>query len=71
MTELSYFEQLSTQTPKKQPYAILIGFVVAIFILWLIRILAPTESALDLKKAQQQQMMPAATQAGGQDMDEL
>ena len=60
MSELSHFEELSAQTPKKQPYAILIGTVVLIIVLVLIKELSPTQAVEELKEAEE---APAAVQA--------
>ncbi|MCP4678379.1 MAG: hypothetical protein GY854_23275 [Deltaproteobacteria bacterium] len=54
MSELSHFEELSTQTPKKQPYAILIGTVMFTFLLWLLNFISPSEGVADLKKAEEE-----------------
>ena len=70
MTELSYFEQLSTQTPKKTPYAIMIGTVVTIIVLWLMSVFAPSEGVKDLRNAQEKQEAPAAAaMPAGEDVD--
>ena len=58
MSELSHFEELSAQTPKKQPYAILIGTVVLIIVLVLIKELSPTQAVEELKEAEDE--APAA-----------
>ena len=60
MSELSHFEEQSAQTPKKQPYAILIGTVVLIIVLVLIKELSPTQAVEELKEAEE---APAAVQA--------
>ena len=51
MSELSHFEELSTQIPKKQPYAILIGAAMFPVLLWLLNFISPSEGVADLKKA--------------------
>ena len=61
MSELSHFEELAAQTPKKQPYAILIGTVVLIIVLVLIKELTPTQVVEDLKEVEE--AAPAAVQA--------
>ena len=50
MSELSHFEQLSAQTPKKQPYAILIGAILVPIILAIVNMLSPTEGVKELTK---------------------
>lgn len=55
MSELSHFEQLSAQTPKKQPYAILIGALLVPIILFAVNALSPTEGVEELKKKADEQ----------------
>ncbi len=69
MTELSHFEQLSAKTPKKEPYAILLGTIFAIFVLWLVNTLAPSEGVKDLREQQTQKDAPAAVRAD--DIDDI
>ena len=69
MTELSHFEQESTKTPTKQPYAILIGFVLLIIVLYILNQLAPNE-AISESRAAQEEAAPAASAAAAED-DEI
>ncbi|MCP4605772.1 MAG: hypothetical protein GY847_35500 [Proteobacteria bacterium] len=52
MTELSHFEELSTKTPVKQPYAIIVGSALLPLILWALSLLSPSEGVKDLKEAE-------------------
>ena len=62
MSELSHFEELSAQTPKKGPYAIIIGTVLLPILLWAINLMAPSEGVKDLKdKEKESKDTPAAT----------
>ena len=67
MTELSHFEQESTKTPTKQPYAILIGFVLLVIVLFLLNQLAPNEAISESKAAQEAAAAPAARAAAEDD----
>ena len=71
--ELSSFEALSAITPKKQPYAILLGAALLIVALVLVNILAPNEAVEDLQKAEESGAeTPAAAQPiGGEDIDDI
>jgi len=71
-TELSHFESLAAMTPKKTPYAILVGSALIPVILVLINWLAPTEAVDDLKNAQEAQASDVAgnVQAAG-DVDDI
>ncbi|MDJ0762711.1 MAG: hypothetical protein QNJ97_06945 [Myxococcota bacterium] len=68
MSELSHFEELSAQTPKKEPYAILIGTVILAVALVVLNKLSPTEPVRELKAAQE--AMPTAVQPAD-DGDEI
>jgi hypothetical protein len=69
MSELSHFEQLSAQIPKKQPYAILIGAAMLPILLSIINWLSPTEAVEDLKKQEEaQQDVPAAVSDDGEEI---
>lgn len=63
MSELSHFEELSAKTPKTQPYAILIGAALLPLIIWVISLVAPTESVKELKGAGKEKDTPVMTQA--------
>jgi preprotein translocase subunit Sec61beta len=70
--ELSHFEQLAAVTPKKTPLAILIGTALVPVVLWVINLLAPTETVDELKKAEQQtQAEVSGPAAGSPDIDEI
>jgi hypothetical protein len=68
--ELSQFERLSALTPKKTPFAILIGAALIPVVLWIINVLAPTEAVDELKEAEAERPA-AASPAGGPDIDEI
>ena len=70
MSELSHFEKISAVTPKKQPYAILIGTVILVIVLWLLNQLTPSEGVKDLKEAQKKQDSSSATRVDD-DGDEI
>ncbi len=59
MSELSHFEEISTKTPRKQPYAIIIGAALLPLLMWVINLISPTEAVKELKTDD----TPAATQA--------
>ncbi len=65
--ELTHFEALSAITPKKQPMAILIGTAVTVIALWIINVLAPTETVEQLKAegAKAAEAAAAAPATGG------
>jgi hypothetical protein len=71
--ELTHFEELSTITPKKQPMAILIGTAVTILALWIINLLAPTETVDQLKQegAKAAEESAAAAPATGGGIDDI
>lgn len=71
--ELTQFEALSAITPKKQPMAILIGTAVTIIALWVINLLAPTETVDQLKKegAKAEEAAAAAPVGGGESIDDI
>jgi hypothetical protein len=71
--ELTQFEALSAITPKKQPMAILIGTAVTIIALWIINLLAPTETVDQLKQESAKADQAAATvpAAGGEGIDDI
>lgn len=71
MSELSHFEELSAKTPKKEPYAILIGAVLLVVVLWLLNHFAPTEGVKDLKEGKKEEpvvTMPKAPVDEGDDI---
>jgi hypothetical protein len=70
MSELSHFEQESTKTPTKQPYAILGGFVLLVIALMLLNALAPNEAIEEAKANQEAAAAPAAA-APAADDDEI
>ncbi len=66
MTELSHFEQQSTKTPVKTPYAILGGTVLLIFLLYILNALAPNEAVEESRATEEEAAAtPAATPAAG------
>ena len=54
MTELSHFEMESAKTPVKEPYAIMVGTVLLVLVLWLLNQLTPNEAIEESRKAQQE-----------------
>ena len=63
MTELSHFEEESTKTPVKQPYAILIGTALLPIILWILSVIVPSEGVKDLKEAEEKKTEVSAQAA--------
>ena len=68
MTELSHFEEESAKTPTKQPYAILIGTVLLILLLYALNQLAPNEAIEESRVAEATAAAPSAAAA---DDDEI
>ena len=72
MTELSHFESESAKTPVKEPYAILIGTVILIIILYALNQLSPNEAIEESRQAQAaQETAPAAAASPSADDDEI
>jgi hypothetical protein len=69
MTELSHFEEESTKTPVKTPYAIMGGTLLLILLLYILNQLAPNEAVGEGREAQEaSETAPAAAAA---DEDEI
>jgi hypothetical protein len=69
MTELSHFEEESTKTPVKTPYAIMGGTLLLILLLYILNQLAPNEAVGEGREAQEAaETAPAAAAA---DEDEI
>jgi hypothetical protein len=70
MTELSHFEQESTKTPTKVPYAIIGGTLLLIILLYILNQLAPNEAIEKSRQAQEEAAATAAPSAAADD-DEI
>ena len=68
MTELSHFEEESTKTPVKQPYAILIGTALLPIVLWILSALTPSEGVKDLKAAEKEATMTTQAADDGEEI---
>ena len=71
MTELSHFESESAKTPVKEPYAILIGTVLLIIILYALNQLSTNEAIEESRKAQEAQAASPAAATPSADDDEI
>ena len=71
MTELSHFEAESAKTPVKEPYAILIGTVLLIIILYLLNQLSPNEAIQESRQAEDALGASPAAATPSADDDEI
>ncbi len=68
--ELSHFEKLSAQIPRKQPVAILIAMALLPLLLWGLNVLAPNEGVKNLKE-QKDEASAVAAPSAAEDLEEL